>query len=477
MCFQIQSKWRSGRAREAVARCWARLRLGVLMVFAGWQFGFAAHGAEASPFPAAILEIEGKVEVSRAGTATWSLATTNQTLTAGDRVRTGERSRAVVRLSEKTMWRLGEVTIIQVRAAGGTRGGFNLLRGVLYFFHRDKPGTFPVETPSAYAVIIGTEFNLTVTTNGATTLNLIDGRVEMTNAFGHVELASGESAAAEPGQPPKRTAALQAANIIQWALYYPGVLDVDELPLADAEKLALSNSLATYRSGNLLAALASYPAGRQPASDAERVYLAALLLAVGKVEGAENELNGLQELQGLQGEAGRVRRLAEALRVVMAAVKFPLTPALSPSEGAREKQGEPTTPDVQLSTLLLAQSYHQQSRGDLEQALVLARRAVEMSPKFGFGWARVAELEFGFGRLGRAKNALAKALELSPRNAEAWALNGFAAAAENRTVAAIGYFDQAIALDGALGNAWLGRGLCRLRRGNLGAGGRTCRWR
>jgi tetratricopeptide (TPR) repeat protein len=391
------------------------------------------------------LEIEGKVEVARAGTATWRAAFTNQALAAGDRVRTGERSRAVVRASDKTMKRLGELTIYQVQPGSGGK----LLKGLLYFFHRDKPGTFPIETPSAYAVIIGTEFSLEVADNGDTTLHLIDGRVEMTNEFDRVELASGESAVAQPGQPPRRTAALSAINVIQWALYYPGVLDPDELRLGAAEQQDLTATLAAYRSGDLLAALANYPAGRQPASDGERVYLAALLLAVGKVEEAVIQLNGLN-----QGDALN-RELAEALRTVIAAVKLNV---------------ERPTLNVQRSSSLLAESYHAQARADLEQALELVRRAVEVSPNFGFAWARVAELEFSFGRVEAAKEAIGKAVTLSPRNAQAWALKGFLSAAENRIREAIGHFDQAISLDGALANAWLGRGLCRIRLGDREVG-------
>src|SRR5207244_1227813 len=37
----------------------------------------------------------------------------------------------------------------------------------------------------------------------------------------------------------------------------------------------------------------------------------------------------------------------------------------------------------------------------------------------------------------------------------------------NKTAAAIGWFDQAIAVDPALANAWLGRGLCKIRLQSL----------
>jgi tetratricopeptide (TPR) repeat protein len=99
-----------------------------------------------------------------------------------------------------------------------------------------------------------------------------------------------------------------------------------------------------------------------------------------------------------------------------------------------------------------------------------ARKAVEESPHFGFGWARVAELEFSFGRTSSALDAVEKSLQLAPRNAAALSLKGFLLAAENRISKAVGSFDQAIAIDGALGNAWLDRGLCRIRQGEVEAG-------
>src|SRR5208283_3288388 len=99
-----------------------------------------------------------------------------------------------------------------------------------------------------------------------------------------------------------------------------------------------------------------------------------------------------------------------------------------------------------------------QHRGtaSLRPALQAARAAVGKSPDFAFGWARVAELEFSFGRNQPASAALDRALALAPRNAQAVALRGFLLAARNRTKEAIAVFDQAIALDGRLANAWLG---------------------
>src|SRR5207245_8009827 len=56
-------------------------------------------------------------------------------------------------------------------------------------------------------------------------------------------------------------------------------------------------------------------------------------------------------------------------------------------------------------------------------------------------------------------------LKLAPRNAQAFALKGFLLSAENHIAEAITSFNQSISLDGGFGDAWLGRGLCKIRVG------------
>ncbi len=407
--------------------------------------GTLSASASTGSSNAMLIEFEGRVVLSRSGSVAWDPAYTNQALFPGDRLRTLERSRAVVRLSDLSLLRLAELSHIQIPDATPRRGGFNLLRGLIYFFHRDKPGVMPVTTPTAYAVVLGTEFTVEVTRDGSTRLTLFEGTIDVTNQFGRATLKSGESAQADAASAPVKTPQLQGLQPIQWVLSYPGILDPDAV--ANIDQPALRESLLAYRAGDLHAALASYPVTREPASEIERVYLAGLLLAVGQVERAQALINDLT-----QPDAAT---LASALRRVIAAVHF------------RE---EPLVATPQSASAWLAESYYQQSRSDLPQALDSARRATEISPEFGFAWARRAELEFSFGRIPAARSAIRRSMELASRNAQALALQGFFLAAENKIAAAINAFDQAIILDGALGNAWLGRGLCRIRQGHLEAG-------
>jgi Tfp pilus assembly protein PilF len=408
-----------------------------------------AASGDAAPAPAEVrvLEVHGRAEILAAGAAAWRTAQTNQTLHPGDGVRTGERSHLLLRWTDLSLLRVGPLTEFTLARPAAPTDSLLLsfLRGIGYFFSRERPGQIRFHTRTAAGAVRGTEFVIEVDDTDRLVVTLLDGEVELSNALGAVNLASGEQGVAEPGRAPAKTAVLDATSVIQWLLYYPAVLDAEELPFSDAEKAALAASLTAYREGDLRQALARYPLDRQPASAAERVYRAGLLLSVGRVSEAENEL----------AAAGAGAPLAEALREVVAAAQF---------------RAFPTNRAPATASEWLARSLYQQKDFDLAAARASAQRAVALAPGFGFGWARLAELEFSFGRLGATERALDQALRLAPRHAQARALRGFVLAAQNRIAPAVREFDEAIALDGALGNAWLGRGLCRLRRGDRSGG-------
>ena len=268
-----------------------------------------------------LLTAEGKVEVSPVGQTEWTTARTNQVLRVGDRVRTGARSRSTIRLTNLSVLRVNELTTLQIQAPSGTgqQPGLDLKSGAAYFFHRDRPEEMQFRTPLASGAIRGTEFHLAVAEDGRTELAVLNGEVDLKNDLAQVILKSGEQGIVEKGRPPTKTAVISAINLIQWTLYYPGVLDVDELALTADEKQRIAESLEAYRKGDLLAALKTDDAEKPPGSDAEGIYRAALLLAVGQVEQTEKILASLNPAGD---RAERITRLANALRRVIAAVKF-----------------------------------------------------------------------------------------------------------------------------------------------------------
>lgn len=390
---------------------------------------------------AALIEAENKVSVKHSITAWQKSQALPDALATGDRVKTGELSRAAVRLTDSSVLRLDELTTIEIVPPPTESGkeGLDITSGATYFFSREKPRELQVRTPSATGALRGTEFVIRVT-GGLTQLTMLDGEVELSNAQGSVVLHSGEQGEAEIGKAPHKTAAIETKNkIIQWTLYYPGVIDPRELGLSEKSSSAVADSLTAYNAGDLLGALEKYP-GTSPSSDKGRLYRAAVLLSVGRVDDAQNEMKGVPV-----GTPGR-----KALEQMIAAVNYETYPDTS----------EPKTVSE-----WMAKSYYEQSTGHLENALAAAQQATKVAPDFGYAWVRLAELQFSFGRTLQAMEALDNGLSLTPRNAQGYALRGFLFSAQNEVEKAREAFNEAITLDGALGNAWLGRGLTYIRQG------------
>src|SRR5439155_11037560 len=198
----------------------------------------------------------------------------------------------------------------------------NQQSGGSYFFNRERLTGVRFRTPQASGAIRGTEFNLVYDEKTQTTVvTLIDGEVDLSNDQGSVTLKSGQQGTAEPGKKPTSAPFIDTTSIIQWTLYYPAVIDPDEFGLSDAEKDALSASATAYREGDLLGALASYPDNRQPASDAEKIFRAALLLSVGRVDQTEAVLGSVTQKEPVRDSRTALNPLSQALREVIAAVK------------------------------------------------------------------------------------------------------------------------------------------------------------
>src|SRR5579862_8344581 len=235
--------------------------LRMLLLLAACHSQMTARGEGDGPGAAGtVLSVEGIVEVAKAGDARWVAASTNLHLAFGDTLRTGSRSRAVVRLSDLSVLRVNEKTILEVRPQGGGEGTvLDLNSGSAYLFNRSKPASLRFQTPLISGAIRGTEFNLEAIPQGRTTVVLLDGEVALDNPYGQIVLESGEEGIVDPNQAPRKTAVLNAINHIQWSLYYPGVLDVAELGLAQPASGPLADSISAYVAGDLLRALGKYP--------------------------------------------------------------------------------------------------------------------------------------------------------------------------------------------------------------------------
>ncbi len=212
-----------------------------------------------------------------------------------------------------------------------------------------------------------------------------------------------EGAVAE-ASPPRLQTIDPGAHRVQWCLYYPAVLDPDELNLHVASDDDLDGSMAAYRAGDMVAAFDAVPPSYLPHTDREQLFLAALNLGVGRVREAE----ALLVASTFTAEPeGSLTALSEALRILIEVTR---------SGGQARSDSPGSLPGtVGSPSLRLAWSYAVQSEGRLEEARTILQRLVAEHPGFARAWARHAELAFASGRINEARISAEKALSLAPR--------------------------------------------------------------
>src|SRR5947208_12337859 len=129
-----------------------------------------------------------------------------------DRPRSLANSRAMVQLAELRRLRMNELTTLEILPPRETtsKATLDLRSGAIYFFTRDKPREFLLQTPHAVGASRGTEFLTVVEPSGRTVLTVFDGEVELSNALGTIVLTNGEQGTVLAGQAPGKTPVLQA---------------------------------------------------------------------------------------------------------------------------------------------------------------------------------------------------------------------------------------------------------------------------
>jgi tetratricopeptide (TPR) repeat protein len=391
----------------------ALLAVGLAM---GWA-PFAADAAEAcTPVVARVVSAQGQVELRRARQTDWRSAQLDDELCAGDTVRVAARARGALRLHNQSVMRLDQNTTLTLGDFEGERSLIEVIRGAIHVLTRTaKP--FKVDTPFLNGGIEGTEFYVLVAQTSAT-LGVVEGKVLASNGQGSVRLAGGEAASAERNQAPKKTLILNPLDAVQWALYYPAILD------------ARTSSASTQRASELL--------------------------AVGRADEAGAELEQILKNNPRDSDA-------LALQSIVALTRNDKARALSQAQQAVQA-------DSKSAAAKLALSYAQQAHFDIEQARATAKEAVDQQPGNALAWARLAELHLSAGDRDAALEAAQRATELNPNLAKTQTVLGFAHLARIDTSAAKAAFDRAIELDQADPLPRLGLGLAEIRTGQLEAG-------
>ncbi|MDQ8204288.1 FecR domain-containing protein [Pelagicoccus sp. SDUM812003] len=387
----------------------------------------------------------GKVDHMPYARGVWVPAPVGQSLFARDRLYTHENASATVWLSDRQPVDLGELSTLEILPKHRSSVALRLLKGALYFFNRESDREAEVRTPHATGAPRGTEFLVTVDEK-RTRLVVFDGEAVLRNEKGEVTLSSGYVGIAEAGSAPVREP-LRAESLVQWWIYYPGILDVSELEFSDRDRDRLADSLVRFATGDLPGAFESYPGypnPEPPAGDATKVYLANLLLGAGQLDKAKSLLSDLSHSNGP----------AEGLRWLIAGTQRETKAEKGQSLSASE---------------LVGQSYYYQSRFEHANALQRARASTVLSPRFGYAWQRVAELEWASGNESKARQAFQNSLTYSPANAQAQAFAGFLAVAKGDPETALKSMEEAVQSNSTLSDAWLGRGLVRMRNEDISA--------
>ncbi len=163
---------------------------------------------------ARVTKVSGKVEAAAAGGA-YAAVPVGTTIAEGGRVRTGEKSEAVLQMSDGSQVKLSERGEMLVAAIKQTE---TAKTSVVLFFGRlwakvakaaTPSASFEVVTPTAVAGVRGTEFTTAAGEDGNTRVQVDEGSVGVDNDSKDVSVGAGQAADANAdavGQPKKEAA-------------------------------------------------------------------------------------------------------------------------------------------------------------------------------------------------------------------------------------------------------------------------------
>jgi tetratricopeptide (TPR) repeat protein len=419
-----------------------------------------ARAAACEEWIATAVSVQGSVQARRASEPQWVRVRLNDTYCVGDTIRVDARSRAALALRSGAVLRLDEnTTLTFAPPTTRERSWIDLLRGAVYFVSRVAQ-SLNVRTPYVNAAVEGTELWIEVGSLEAV-IGVVEGRVVASNPQGSLALLGGQAAAARPGlAPASRTLVVTPPDAVQWALYYPPLVDArpEDFPDRTGETWPGMARRAIERAdaGDLegaFAALAPEPPG--VADPRFFAYRASLLLAVGRVAEAVSDLGRAEALDPRNGEA-------TALRAIVAVTRNDL--------GSARELAERAARDTGSATAQIALSYVRQATFDLAGALASLEAAVAARPASALARARRAELWLALGERGKALREAREAARLAPGTDRAQTVLGFAALAQIEVDEATAAFRRAIELDSADPLPRLGLGLAAIRGGALDAG-------
>ena len=432
--------------------------MGVL--FCGQPVASAQDTKPCATWVAKVVSVQGSVQAKRIAEPEWLPVKLNDTYCPGDMIRVEGRSRAAIILPNEVLLRLDQNTTLTFN--GIEKQGtslLDLLRGAIHFFSR-LPRGLRVTTPFVNGTVEGTEFLVRVAKD-QTVITVFEGTVAAANQQGGISISPGQAAVAQAGQAPVLQVVVRPRDAVQWALYYPPIIDyrIEDFPHGAETGWASSvrKSIELYGEGDLANALSVLDQAPEEIRDSRFfTYRAGLLLTVGRVDEAGADIEKALALDPRNSQAF-------ALQSVIAVVQNEKDKALDLANKAAEL-------DPHSATVRVARSYSLQARFDLKGALADIQAAVKLAPQNALAWARLSELWLSLGYLDKALDAAKRAVALNPRLARTQVVLGFAYLDEINIKEAKEAFNKAIELDQANPLARLGLGLAKIREGDLEGG-------
>jgi tetratricopeptide (TPR) repeat protein len=380
-----------------------------------------SSAATCDPPIAKAMAVEGKVDVRTTDSTQWRPVKLHDTFCPGDVIRVQERSRADIALSNQPMLRLDQnttMTLGGIKKEGGSL--VELTKGAMHFFSR-LPRNLDIRTAFVNAGVEGTEGLVRVDDDKAE-VTIFEGKVVAANESGTVDITDGQSIVAEKGKAPTSQVVVKPRDAVQWALYYPPVVE------------------------------------KKPGEAQSLTGKAADALAVGRVDEAKADLD-----KALKADPRSADALA--LQSIIAVVQNDKEKAMGLAQSA-------VAANPQSASAKIAQSYAQQAHFDVEGALKSLQEAVKAEPDNALAWSRLAEMHLSLEELDKGLEAAQKAVSLNPNVERAQTVLGFAYLLQVKTKQAQEAFTKAHELDQAAALPQLGLGLAKFREGKIEEGRR-----
>jgi tetratricopeptide (TPR) repeat protein len=177
----------------------------------------------AGPAAGAVIARKVGEEVRFIDLSGWQFVDLKQDLLTGDVLRTNATGQLAILFSDRTQVRLGRnssLVVKQITASTSADTVLELQSGTIWArAERGGPGV-RVETPAAAAAIRGTDWTMTVK-GDQTSLNVLEGVVQLSNPQGSVEVRQGEGAVASIGQAPRKIVIVDSDDREQMLFFLP----------------------------------------------------------------------------------------------------------------------------------------------------------------------------------------------------------------------------------------------------------------